>query len=49
MLTGGLGVTVFQDENVQYITVRINGTSKPEFLAVDQNYDFIEVPFVGTA
>ena len=45
----GLGTTVFQDENVQYIAVRINGVPKPDFLAVDHNDDFIEMPFISTA
>ena len=39
---------MFQDENVQNITARVDSAPKPKFLTVNHDNHLIEVPFVST-
>ena len=41
-----LGATVFQDENIQNISARVDSAPKPKFLAVNHDNHLIEVPFL---
>lgn len=43
------GASILQNQDIKYIAGGIDSAPKPELLAVDQNDDFIEVPFVSTA
>ena len=41
-----LRIAVFLDQNVQRIPVCIDRAPQPIFLAIDWNYDLIQMPFV---